>query len=174
MKKHCIAPTGKLPVKLHVGQKSLMMLTGAGVRISQAVANDIENFDVQAFRLATVTWPSSGIWYGTTVVRFEPLLLVFAIFMLSHAIFLASGIANNTKNFNSRYVPHWAIEPTIYNQTAINHSTFGLQLNQLSHDSRKLQSTQSRASESIELIVGNSDTIDSTYYICALSVILFY
>ena len=56
MKKHRIAPTGKLPVKLPVGQKSLTMLTGAGVRISQAVANEIGNFDVQAFRLAAVTW----------------------------------------------------------------------------------------------------------------------
>ena len=56
MKKHRIAPTGKLPVQLPVGQQLLTMLTGAGVRISQTVANEIGNFDVQAFQVAAVTW----------------------------------------------------------------------------------------------------------------------
>jgi hypothetical protein len=32
------------------------MLTGAGVRVSQAIANEIGNFDVQAFRLSAVCW----------------------------------------------------------------------------------------------------------------------
>ena len=54
MKKHRITLTGKLPVKLPAGQKSLTMLTGAGVQVSQAVANEIRNFDVQAFQLAAV------------------------------------------------------------------------------------------------------------------------
>jgi hypothetical protein len=42
------APTG--------GQKSLTMLVGSGVAVSQEVANKIGHFDVQAFRLAAVTW----------------------------------------------------------------------------------------------------------------------
>jgi hypothetical protein len=56
MKKHRITPTGKLPVKLPAGQKSLTMLIGAGVRVSKAVANEIGNFNVQAFQLAAVNW----------------------------------------------------------------------------------------------------------------------
>jgi hypothetical protein len=66
--------------------------------------------------------------------------------------------ANNTMYVNSRYLPNQVIETVICNQTAINHSIFDLQLNQLNHDSKKLQSTQSTASKLIELIVDNSDS----------------
>jgi hypothetical protein len=56
LKKHRIDATGKVAIKLAAGQKTLSMLAGSGVLVSQAVANEIGHFDVQEFRLAAVGW----------------------------------------------------------------------------------------------------------------------
>jgi hypothetical protein len=56
LKKHRIDATGKLAVRLPNGQRTLSMLAGSGVVVSQAVANEIGHFDVQAFRMAAVEW----------------------------------------------------------------------------------------------------------------------
>jgi hypothetical protein len=79
-----------------------------------------------------------------------------ACFCYLMLFFLASRTANNTMYINSRYLPNQVIETAICNSTTINHLIFGLQLNQLNHDSKKLRSTQSTASKLIEFIVDNS------------------
>jgi hypothetical protein len=56
LKKHRIDATGKLAIRLPNGQRTLSMLAGSGVVVSQAVANEIGHFDVQAFRMAAVGW----------------------------------------------------------------------------------------------------------------------
>jgi hypothetical protein len=44
------------PKQLQGGQKSIEMLMNSGVRVSQQVANEAGHFDVQAFRIAAVSW----------------------------------------------------------------------------------------------------------------------
>jgi hypothetical protein len=54
---HCLKRDGK-PAKtvLPAGQKSLQSLIKSGFHIAQEVANELGNFDVQAFQYAAVTW----------------------------------------------------------------------------------------------------------------------
>jgi hypothetical protein len=54
--KHRITKAGVVPRTLRNGQQSLAMLAGNGVVVSQETANAVGNFDIQAFRLAAVTW----------------------------------------------------------------------------------------------------------------------
>jgi hypothetical protein len=56
-KDHGITKDGKLPPpQLLHGQKSLESVLGLGVRVSQSAANELGNFDIQAFRIAAVNW----------------------------------------------------------------------------------------------------------------------
>lgn len=54
LKKHRLDATGKVVVNLPTGQRTLSMLAGTSVVVSQAIANEIGHFDVQAFRLAAI------------------------------------------------------------------------------------------------------------------------
>jgi hypothetical protein len=54
--KHRVTMNGIEPWTLHKGQRSLAMVAGSGVKVSQSVANEIGHFNVQRFRLAAVKW----------------------------------------------------------------------------------------------------------------------
>jgi hypothetical protein len=55
-KKSWVYKHGIEPWALHKGQRSLAMVAGSGVKVSQSVANEIGHFNVQRFRLAAVKW----------------------------------------------------------------------------------------------------------------------
>jgi hypothetical protein len=53
---HRISRDGVVPRVYPKGQRSLAVIARSGVKVNQATANAMGNFDVQAFRLAAVTW----------------------------------------------------------------------------------------------------------------------
>ena len=55
-RRHQIDSSGHMTTRLPAGQRTLSMLAGSGVLVSQRIANEIGQFDVQAFRLAAVHW----------------------------------------------------------------------------------------------------------------------
>jgi hypothetical protein len=56
-----VTRNGIEPWALHKGQRSLAMAAGSGVNVSQSVANEIGDFNVQRFRLVAVKWLVNNI-----------------------------------------------------------------------------------------------------------------
>lgn len=55
-KRHQIDSLGVIATRLPPGQRTLSMIAGSGILVSQTVANEVGQFDVQAFRMAAVHW----------------------------------------------------------------------------------------------------------------------